>query len=442
MLRPMFPAFRRPACRLFHVSAARLLDPYASLGVKRDASDKEIKKKYYELAKKFHPDVNKDPGADKKFQDIQNSYEILSNSDKRRQFDQFGSTGDGPGGPGGAGAAGPQYSNYGFDPFAGNFGGFEDFFSSFGRGQTGGRQQSRPQTQIYQGEDIEIMAQLTLEQAATGATQSVRYSVINECNTCHGSGLKTGAHAQTCSSCHGSGTTLHVVQGGFQMASTCPECHGSGEVVPKSAQCTSCHGEGTKTEIKTYKAEFPAGVKDGMRLRERGLGDVPPIRKSSTVKTRPGDLLINIKIKPHSVFKRVQNDLVYNAHIPPTTAILGGKIQIPTLIGPKVSLNVPSGTKYNDVIVVPEQGMPFGRGGSSRGDMRVNIIVDSFRPKNETETVLLEALADAIGDSNARRKFKPLNEIELEEEKNTNSAEKPKESLFRRLLRKVLPRDN
>lgn len=447
LFRPNWYRIAPPINRSFHTSKPRFIDPYASLGVSKDASEKEIKKKYYELAKKYHPDVNKEAGADKKFQDIQNSYEILSDADKRRQYDQFGSSafngqaGSGPSGyPGGQPGQGFG-GGFGFDPFGGggNFGNFEDIFSAF-TGQRSNRGQRARQVEVYKGEDIEVLVQLSLEEAASGTTKKVRYSVIDECKTCNGSGLKEGAKPQTCGHCHGTGTAMHVIQGGFQMASTCPTCGGSGEVVSKSSECSSCHGEGVKHDIKTYDAVIPPGVRDGSRLMERNLGDSPGIRKSAMIRTQKGDLIVRIKLKAHPLFKRYNNDLLYEAHLPVTTAILGGKVQIPTLQGAKLKINIPSGTKHGETIVVPNQGMPINS--RSNGDLKVKILIDPFKPSNETQTVLLEALADSIGDKDARRKYKPLHEVEeTDNNEASTDAAAPKEGLFRKLIKKVLPKD-
>lgn len=442
--------------RLFHSTRiAAMEDPYKVLGVAKTASAKEIKKQYYQLAKKFHPDVNKEDGADKKFQTIQDSYEILSDEQKRAQYDQFGAAafeGGAGAGPGGPGAGNPFGS--GFNPFgngaggfsgfssSGGFGSFEDIFSAF-TGQAsgaGGRARSAGQ-QIFKGDDLEVVLRITLEEAATGAKKEVKFSAIDECGTCHGTGLKAGKTTQTCGTCHGSGTTVHSIQGGFQMASTCPTCEGSGVVIPRGSECSSCHGSGTQQDVKKYEVEVPAGIRDGMRIRETGAGDSPQTRKGPGVATRKGDLFVLVQVKPHKDFKRQGDDLVYAANVPFTTAALGGKIEIPTLQGPRLRINVPSASQFGSEIVVPGQGMPLSplsaqsrmSGGSARGNLKVILNIRVPRPANETETILLEAYADAIGDKNARRKYKPLDEIH-----DASGQPEKREGLFKRLLNKVL----
>lgn len=446
-----------PHVRLFHsTNVNRMEDPYEVLGVKKDASAKEIKKQYYQLAKKFHPDINKDDGADQKFQSIQSSYEILSDETKRQQYDQMGAAAfeggaSGGGNPyGGNPFDGFSSGGFGFNPFgggSGGFGSFEDIFSAF-TGQAGGRagRGRGAGQQMFKGEDLEVLVQLTLEDAAKGVKKQVKYSAIDECNTCHGSGLKSGQTTQTCGTCHGSGTSVHVIQGGFQMASTCPTCSGSGVVIPKGSECGSCHGEGVAHTTKAYEVDIPSGIRDGMRIRETGEGDSPQVRKGMGVHTTKGDLYVRVQIKPHLLFKRVEDDLLYTCSLPFTTAALGGKVDIPTLDGPKIRINIPSASQFGDTIEIPGQGMPASplsprsrmSGGSARGDMKVKLNIKVPRAEDETQTLLLEALADSFGDKNARRKYASLHEVHDEEDTHKDSSEKPKEGLFKRLIHKVL----
>lgn len=430
------PAFARASARqfgtkrMFHASMLRRMeDPYKILGVDKTASAKDIKKKYYQLAKKYHPDVNKEDGADKKFQQIQDSYELLSDETKRAQYDQFGSAAfGGAGGPGGPGnASGP------FNPF-GNAGGFgfggqggsinlDDLFSAFTGGAGGGFRgfggaesaRARPGPQLYKGDDIEIVQSITLEDASTGTTKNVKYSVVDECGTCHGSGLKAGKTSETCSACNGSGSTVHLMQGGFQMASTCHTCGGSGVVIPRSSQCSSCHGEGVVQEMKTYNLDIPAGVADGMRLRVGGEGDSPVVRKSADVRTQRGDLYVRVHVKENPNFIRNKSELIYSAEIPMTTAVLGGKVPIPTLGGARININISPGTQHGDHITIPDQGMPMLNRPNVKGDMRVNLKVRIPRAQDATQTMLFEALADSLGDKQAKRIYPPISEVREDE---------------------------
>lgn len=409
-------------------------DPYKVLGVGHSASASEIKKSYYQLAKKFHPDVNKDKGADERFQDIQSAYEILSDADKKAKYDQFGAAAFDPNGGAGGPAGGPFGG--GGDPFAGgahggfnpfsNFGGFgfgqqagggasfrfEDLFG-FGQqqGQRGGRGPGGG-TMIYKGEDIETSIAITLEDVMSGVSREINYSTLDECGTCHGSGLKKGASRKTCPSCNGTGTTMHVVQGGFQMASTCGTCGGSGVIIPKSSECEECHAHGVVNKRQNTTIDIPAGIKDGSRLRVQGAGDSPEVLAEADVKRVKGDLYIRVKVLPHKLFTPSGTDLLYTTSIPFTTAALGGKIEVPTLgtpgvAGRKLRLSVPQGAQSGLVITVPEKGLPLFTGHSGKstrfGDLKVTVNVKIEKPTSATQTALLEALADSYGDTTARR---------------------------------------
>ncbi|ANB13005.1 Mdj1p [Sugiyamaella lignohabitans] len=398
-------------------------DPYTVLGVDRKASAKDIKKKYYELAKKYHPDVNKEDGADKKFQDIQSSYEILSDDSKRKQYDQFGAAafeqGAGPGGPGQGGGFGG--SDGPFNPF-GNFSGFQGFNfggASSGQGQTfnfedlfgfgdmggnGGRRGGRGSGFMhYKGDDVESVTHITLEEAGAGKAQNIEYSTLDQCGTCKGSGLKAGKKKDTCPSCGGTGSTIHLMQGGFQMASTCGVCEGTGVIIPRGSQCGTCHAKGVVKKDKSTIVDIPAGIEDGMRLKLSGEGDAPPVLNASNVRISKGDLYVRVRVKPHELFKREHSNLFYRASIPMTTAALGGKIEIPTLQGSKIKLNIPSATQPGTVVTINDQGMPVLNRKGARGDLKVTFDVKTPRPETATQTALLEALADAFNDTHAKR---------------------------------------
>lgn len=425
--------------RGFHASRGNLIkDPYTVLGVDKNASAKDIKKKYYQLAKKFHPDVNKEKDADKKFQEIQASYEILSDEGKRKQFDQFGSAafdgsggGGGPGGAhgfGGFGGFGGQGGPGGdFNPFA-NFSGFQGFnfgggagsqggasfnfedlfgFGDMGGGAgRGGRSGAGRQGMVnLKGDDIELMTRITLEEAAQGIkSKTLKYGVIDPCGTCQGSGLKQGRQKETCKSCGGSGTTIHLMQGGFQMASTCSSCGGTGVSIPRDAQCGTCGSNGTVHSRKSTTIDIPQGIDDGMRLRVADAGDYPEATTASNRKMSRGDLYVRIEILPHKLFKRDKHgNLDYTAHIPMTTAALGGHVEIPTLTKQSIRLTVPAGTQSGAQVTIPGKGMPLLNRTNMHGDLRVKFSVRTLRPENKTQSLLLEALAEATGDQTARR---------------------------------------
>lgn len=404
-------------------------DPYKVLGVNNSASASEIKKAYYQLAKKFHPDVNKDKGSDERFQDIQSAYEILSDADKKSKYDQFGAAAFDPsaggGGHGGDPFAGGAHG--GFNPFS-NFAGFGfggnarggpgagasfRFEDLFGFGQQGGRGgRGHGETMIYKGEDIETSTTITLEEVMAGASKAINYSTLDECGSCHGSGLKKNASKKTCPTCGGTGTVMHVVQGGFQMASTCGTCAGSGVIIPKSAECSECHAHGVVNKRQSTTIDIPAGIKDGARLRVQGAGDSPEVLAESDVKRVKGDLYIRIKVAPHKLFTSSGTNILYTTTVPFTTAALGGKIEVPTLGTPtvpgrKLRLSVPQGSQSGLVITIPEKGLPLFTGQAGRpsrfGDYKVTINVKIEKPTTATQTALLEALADSYGDTTARR---------------------------------------
>lgn len=345
---PHVPSYQRA----FHASRAQLStpkDPYATLGVKRDATAKEIKHAYYQLAKKFHPDTSKEPGAKERFVEIQAAYDILSDENKRASFDQFGSA-DGP-------------SAGGFNPFGGAgaspFGGFhpgsaESIFESlfggaFGGGPRGTRTGFGGEVR---GEDIEATVNISFEEACKGTSRTVTINPIDRCGTCSGSGLKENARRSTCQVCRGTGTRTFVIQGGFQMASTCPACNGTGSTIAAGDECSSCSGAGRVKSKRTVSINIPAGVDDGYRIRQDGAGDVP-----LTGAGPPGSLFVRIHVLPSKTWRRQGTNLFYPAHIPFYTAVLGGRVRVPTLDG-DVDIRVPAGTQAGDEMILQGRGVP------------------------------------------------------------------------------------
>lgn len=410
----------------FHTTrSAKLDDPYKTLGVKKDASSSEIKKAYYKLAKKYHPDVNKEEGTEEKFHSLQEAYDILSDPKKKQQYDQFGAAGFGQGASGfGQGGA------YGGNPFAGfgqqgggnPFGGFginlDDLFGAMGgnasRGAgnpfagAGAGRSGRSAMQHYQGEDIEILKTISFKEAIFGTTVSAKYDALSKCDTCTGSGLKQGAKRETCSQCHGTGSQVHYLQAGFQMASTCKACNGTGVTIKPGDECGTCHGEGVVNQRKETEIKLPQGMKDGARVRVAGAGDAPRTTTSSSYILTNGDLIIRVRVKPDPHFIRDGVDLIYKCPIMMTTASLGGKVEVPTLDGQKINLRIPSGAEQGSVITIPDRGVPYG---GRRGDQKVVLDIKAMKPQTATQTALLEALADAFGDTCAKKvnpSWKPL----------------------------------
>lgn len=429
--------------RGFHsTSAVKLDDPYKTLGVDRNASSSQIKKAYYKLAKQYHPDVNKEKGAEEKFHDLQEAYDILSDADKKAKYDQFGASAFGQGADQGFGGGNPYGGFGGGNPFGGFGGGgagnpfgdinFEDLFGF------GGRTRGHRGVQHYQGEDIEILRTITFKEAVFGKSINVSYEAIDQCNTCHGSGMKTGKKKQTCRTCGGTGSQMHVLQGGFHMQSTCRACQGSGVQADPADECGTCHGDGVKKIVKETKITIPKGVKDGSTLRVSGAGDAPHMTTSNSYKLSNGDLLIRIRVKPDEHFSRVGNDIVYKIDIPMTTAALGGTIEVPTLEDQKIKLKIPAGSEHGRRISIPDRGVPLGNSGH-RGNLIVVLNIKPLRPQNTTQRVLLEAVADAFGDHTAKREdpnWKPLEDITKDCE--TPSNLKRIESFLSDTFKKVL----
>src|SRR5438270_10863346 len=291
-------------------------DYYEILGVPKNASDEEIKKAYRKLAMKFHPDRNEgDKNAEGKFKEAKEAYEMLSNTEKRAAYDQFGHAGVDPNMRGGMGG-GPE----GFGGFAEAFGDiFGDIF-----GQQRGAGGARGGRQVYRGSDLSYAMEISLEEAAKGKDAQIRIPSWDECETCHGSGAKPGTQAKTCTTCHGQGV-VQMRQGFFSVQQTCPHCRGSGKIIPEP--CMTCHGQGRVKKQKTLEVRIPAGIDDGMRIRSAGNGE------PGTNGGPSGDLYVEIHIKPHNVFERDGDDLHCQIPISFAAATLGGEIDVPTLHG-------------------------------------------------------------------------------------------------------------
>lgn len=387
-------------------------DPYKTLGLLKEASQADIKKAYYQLVKKFHPDVNKEKDAEKNFHKIQESYELLSDKEKRSQYDQFGPAafdqngqsntygGENPfgtsnGNPFG-GANGNPFSGMGFD--------FEDLFKqAFNNGsQRGGRSGRTSFVTEHVGDNVEILKTVSFKDAIFGTSITINYRAIDSCLTCQGSGLKKGKKKSTCSSCHGTGQVTHVL-GGFQMASTCSSCNGSGVRINHNDECGTCHGSGVQEVPKTSTVDLPCGIADGSRLRIPGGGDAPLVAKDKYTETRNGDLIVRVHVEKDNKFERVKNNLQTQSDILMTTAALGGEIVVPTLDGPSVKLKIRPGTQSGTKLSIPEKGVPVNRNMNNRGDLEVILNVKTAAPRTPIETALLEALADSFEDGNAKR---------------------------------------
>ena len=352
-----------------------MADYYELLGVSRDASPDEIKKAYRTLARRLHPDANPgDDAAEEKFKQVAQAYEVLSDPETRARYDRFGEAG--VGGTGGAG-----------DFFSG--GGLGDIFDAFFGGSPFGA--SRGPSGPPRGQDLEVVADITLENAVFGTTLPVTVRTAVSCDECDGSGAGQGTKPVTCVECSGTGQVQRVRQsllGQMISSQACQRCRGYGQVIP--TPCSSCSGEGRVVTDKTYQVDVPAGVDTGSTLRLTGRGASGPRGGGS------GDLYVHLRVAPHDVFSRDGSDLVAEVEISYPQACLGTSLEIETLDGTE-TLVVPPGTPGGRVFTLPRRGVPRlqGRG---RGDLRVVVVIEVPTSLTEDESKLLRQLAAVQGD--------------------------------------------
>lgn len=361
-------------------------DYYEVLGVSRDADAQTIKRAYRKLAVRYHPDRNPDDpeGAAEKFKEIREAYEVLSDEQKRAQYDRFGhAASQADFGAGGFSGFGGFEGGFGSNPFEDLF---DTFFGGFGGTGTRTRQANRPQ----RGRDIQIDLELTFEEAAFGVTKDISVSREETCPTCTGSGAKPGTHPEQCSACGGTGQVRIGRQtplGQIVTVQTCHQCHGRGQVIREL--CPECRGRGITSRRRTVEVNVPAGVDSGNLLRLPGYGDVG---KNGGP---PGDLHVQIHVRPHPHFIREGEHLVYKTKISMFQAALGTELAIPTLEKGKKgeeTLRIPAGTQANAVFTLRGKGLPRLRG-SGRGDMRVVVDVVIPRDLNAEERATLRKLA-------------------------------------------------
>ena len=342
-------------------------DYYEVLGVSKSASADEIKKAYRKLARKYHPDLNKDNAeeAEAKFKECSEAYSVLSDEQKRAQYDQFGHAAfeNGGGGAGGFNGFG-GFGGGGFSGFGGN--GMEDIFDMFfGGGGGRGRQNNGPR----QGADLRFDLELTFEEAAFGVEKEIAVYRDEQCGHCHGNGAEPGSKVEECPKCHGTGQ-IRVVQntmlGQMQTVRPCPDCHGEGKII--SDPCHECHGSGTVKRTKNLKVKVPAGVADGTRLRVSGEG------AAGTKGGPSGDLYVYLYVKRHEFFERDGYDVHCQIPINIVQATLGDEVEVPTLDG-KVTMKVPAGTQPGRTLRLKGKGIPVLNRKNTRGDQMVHVKV-------------------------------------------------------------------
>ena len=362
-------------------------DYYEVLGVSKGASDDEIKKAYRKLAKKYHPDMNPgDKEAEAKFKEVNEAYSILSDSDKRARYDQFGHAGVDP--------------NYGAGGPGGGFGGFDmgdidlgDIFGSFfggGFGGFGGSSSAR-RNGPQKGESLRASLTISFEEAAFGCEKEINLTRTEQCEACHGSGAEPGTTAETCPDCRGTGV-VRVQQrtGGFAFSSTapCTRCRGTGKII--HTPCKACGGNGSVKKTKRVTVSIPAGIDEGQAVSLRGQGNAGKNGGPS------GDLIVGIHIRPHPQFQRDGTTVLYEQPVTFYQAVMGAELEIPTIDG-KVKYNLPAGTQTGTTFRLRGKGIPELRG-RGRGDQYVTIRIQVPTSLNGEQKEALRAFAQAMGE--------------------------------------------
>lgn len=363
-------------------------DYYEVLGVDKSADEASIKKAYRSLAKKYHPDMNQgDAEAEKKFKEVNEAYAILSDPQKKQQYDQFGHAAFEQGGPGAGG---------GFGGFEG-FGGFGDIFSDIFGGGFGGSSGTRRNAPM-RGDDVGATVTITFEEAAFGVKRDVTFNRIQRCSDCGGSGAEKGTQPETCSVCGGSGQR-RVVQRmmgmQFQSTTTCDACRGTGKVV--KSPCSNCRGTGFVKISKKLGVSIPAGIDDGERIALRGEGCDG--RNGGPT----GDLIITVRVKRHSVFERDGYNIYCEVPITVAEATLGAEITVPTLEG-NMQYTIPEGTQPGTQFTVRQKGIPYVNNSNKRGDLVFSVNVEIPKGLNEKQKEHMRAFAESCGEGNYGKK--------------------------------------
>ncbi|KAJ8765605.1 hypothetical protein K2173_014727 [Erythroxylum novogranatense] len=348
-------------------------DYYSVLGVSKNASKSEIKSAYRKLARNYHPDVNKDAGAEQKFKEISNAYEVLSDDEKRSVYDKYGEAG--------------LKGGMGMGDFSNPFDLFESLFEGMGGmgGMGMGGRASR--SRAVDGQDEYYNLILTFKEAVFGIEKEIEITRLESCGTCNGSGAKPGTKASKCSTCGGQGQVVSSARtplGVFQQVMACSACGGTGEVF---TPCGTCSGDGRVRRTKRISLKVPPGVDSGSRLRVRSEGNAG--RKGGA----PGDLFVVIDVIPDPILKRDDTNILYTCKISYIDAILGTTIQVPTVDG-TVDLKIPAGTQPNTTLVMAKKGVPVLNKSNMRGDQLVRVQVEIPKRLSNEERKLIEELAD------------------------------------------------
>lgn len=362
-------------------------DYYETLGVSRNAEQDEIKRAYRKLARKYHPDINKEEGAEETFKEVSRAYEVLSEPEIRARYDRFGE----------AGVGGAAQAGGGFQDFQ-DMGGFADIFESFFNGFSGPQGQQQRRRGPARGDDLRLNLKLDFKEAVFGGEKEIRISHLETCSTCTGSGAKPGTRPRTCSTCNGAGQVRRATRtpfGIFNQVSACPTCNGSGEVVED--RCETCGGSGQKQTNKKLKITVPAGVENGTRLRVSGEGDAGKRNGPA------GDLYVYLVVNEDLHFKRDGINILSDLKVSYLQAILGCELEVETVDG-NVAMQVPAGTQPNTVLSLEGRGVPRLGNPVSRGKHLITVKVDIPTRLKKDEQELLMQLAEVRGDAVNRGK--------------------------------------
>ncbi|MDI6815008.1 MAG: molecular chaperone DnaJ [Dehalococcoidales bacterium] len=345
-------------------------DYYEILGIARDATDEEIKKAFRKLAFKYHPDRNREDGAEERFKEVNEAYEVLSDPDKRAAYDRFGHSGT------------EGFFGRGFEGF--NFGGFGDIFDAFfGGATTATRQAPQP------GADLHYGITITFEEAAFGCEKEINISRTENCSLCHGIGCKPGSQPSRCPNCNGTGQVRRVqrsIFGRFINTTTCSQCQGEGRIITEP--CPQCRGTGMEKRQRSILVKIPAGVSNGWRIRLSGEG------QAGTRGGASGDLYVTLSVEPHEFFTRDGDNILYELPINFAQAALGAEVEVPTLDG-VTKLKVPAGSQTGKLFRLKDKGIPH-LNRSGRGDQLVTLFVVTPEKLTEKQRQLLEELANCL----------------------------------------------
>lgn len=362
-------------------------DYYEVLGVSKTATAEEIKKAYRKKAMEFHPDKN--PGnkeAEAKFKEAAEAYDVLKDDNKRAAYDRYGQNafqnGGGAGGFGGFGG----FQQAHFNDFSDIFSSFSDIFSDIG-----GRRNTKRSSSV-DGSDLRYDVNLTLEEAYNGKVMDVNFSAMGKCDACNGSGSADGSAPITCPDCNGTGS-VRMQQGFFIVEQACRRCRGTGKIIKNP--CSKCGGTGRVNKNRILSVKIPAGVDNGSKIKLTGEGE------AGLNSGKAGDLFVFINIKKHNIFTRDRNDLYITTGILPTTAMIGGEIEVPTIDGGKATVKIPVGTQYGDKIRVAGKGMVILNSGGRRGDLILNVKIDIPKNMSAEDRKTAEELDKSLQKSNS-----------------------------------------